>query len=111
MNIINFSHPITDAQLKQIHAVTGQEITVYTVPVHIDFNGLPIVDQIDAILATIPEEAFNDVVVVNLPGMSLAAALIVIRLYHKLGVFPAILALKRADGIPVRFELWDIVDL
>lgn len=114
MIILNFAHPLTPAQLAQIATQTDSDPEVRTIPVQID-HGQPLTPQIVALVDAAdltPEQWQTMPLLVNLPGLTPAAAGILAELHGRMGYFPSVLALKRGDGIvPPRFDVWEIADL
>lgn len=112
VRVLNFSHPLTEEQVSQISELLGEAVEVIEVPFQLDlFSPLPpqvteIVDRIglsSAEFQTVP-------IVVNLPGLTAGAAVLLAELHGRMGYFPPILSLRR-EGTPPRFVVAEIIDL
>jgi hypothetical protein len=113
MKIINFSHPITQEQVAQIASllnITPDQIQVITVPVNLDLEAelapqiANLVDNVGLTgleWQTIP-------FVVNLPGLSVAAAMIIAEIGGRAGYLPHVIRLVR-EG--VGWSVKEVIDL
>lgn len=115
MLIINFSHPLTGQQKETIETVTGQTIsTVHEVPVQLD-HGKPFVPQVVELVDSIPlspTEWQTEPILVNLPGLSIAAGVVTADLHGRMGYFPACLRLRPVlNSVPPRFEIAEVIGL
>lgn len=115
MQIINFSHPLTEQQRKAIEAMTGETISaVHEVPFQLDHDR-PFVPQIVELIDTIPlsaEQWQTEPLLVNLPGLSIAAGIVTAELHGRMGYFPACIRLRPVkDRVPLRFEVAEIIGL
>lgn len=110
MILLNFAHPLHPSV---VQALGGTGITVVTCPVNLDMSQ-DFVPQIKAIISDmskklkIEHSLEADRVLVNLPGLATAAALILAELHGRIGHFPEIIRLKQNEGI---FVLAETVDL
>lgn len=107
--ILNFSHPLTDAQLSEVFEKIPEVIEI---PVQItSIERTPLVDQIamtvDAVGFT-PDQWQVEDFIVNLPGLAAAAAGILAEIHGRSGHFPRVLVLERVDG---KFQIAGIEDL
>lgn len=110
MRVLNFSHPLTDAQRAQLADLDYTIDAVIDVPVAIDFDR-PLPEQIAALAdatGLTPADWQAGRYIVNPPGMSLAAAPLMAEIHGRSGHFPALLALKRGAG---GFEAWAVIDV
>jgi len=113
--ILNFGRKLPEAVIKEIEEKTKAIITEEQVKVNINLSKniyIQIVDIIDAI----PKDLLkgNKKILVNLPGLPIAAAYIIVELHARMGFFPLVLELYRdhaADNIWNDWNLKRIVDL
>ena len=115
MILINFSHPLTDAQLAQVSNLTGQPVDpVIDLPVQFD-NDQPFEPQLAALLAglSLPAEVLQtEPLLVNLPSLNFIASLLLAELHGRMGYFPPVLRLRPAPGsLPPRYEVAEILNL
>ncbi len=115
MLLLNFSHPLTDAQKAQIEALTGERIAqVIAVPVHFD-NEQPFHPQLEALLARVPltpEQWQTEPILINLPALNFIAALLLADLHGRMGYFPPIIRTRPVPGaVPPRYEVAEILNL
>ncbi len=115
MVIVNLSHPLTDSQKQKIAELAGSPIDrVLDLPVHFDEQGT-FADQArdlvdDANLSGSDWQTLP--LVVNLPSLSVIAALVLAEIHGRAGYFPAILRLRPVAGSAVRqFEIAEILNL
>ena len=115
MIVLNFAHPLTEAQKAQIEALTGEAVErVIAVPVHFD-NQKPFVPQLQDLMARIPltpEEWQTARLLVNPPSLNFITALLLAELHGRMGYFPPILRLRPVPGaVPPRYEVAEILNL
>jgi len=115
MILLNFSHPLTDAQQAQIEALTDETITqIITVPVHFDTTQ-PFRPQLEALMATVPltpTQWQTEPVLVNLPALNFIAALLLAELHGRMGYFPPVIRTRPVpDALPPRYEVAEILNL
>lgn len=115
MILLNFSHPLTRAQIDQVHAMTGEsEVRVVDLPVQFD-NDQPFEPQLANLAAQIPlstSELQGEPILVNLPSLNFIAAMLLAELHGRMGYFPPILRMRQvSDSLPPRFELAEIINL
>ncbi|MFA7086188.1 MAG: CRISPR-associated protein Csx15 [Aliarcobacter sp.] len=113
--IVNFGHPITDQQLQQIARLTGREVAeVRDAPCQFD-HARPFAEQARAMIESVgltPEEWQTLPILVNLPALSIIAALVLAELHGRMGYFPTVLRLRPVEGaVPPRFEVVEILNL
>lgn len=116
MQILNFAHPITEAQLEQINTLAAPQTVkrVLTIPVQFD-PAQPFLPQLDTLLSTIPlstEELQTLPILVNLPSLNSIAAMLLASLHGRMGYFPGILRLRSVSNqTPPVFEVAEIINL
>jgi hypothetical protein len=113
--LVNFSHPITDAQRLQIEQLTGRKLD-RIVEVAADFDeGEGIEPQVIALVgkADLSAQEWQTLpLAVNLPALSIAASLVVAELHGRTGYFPAVLRFRSVAGaVPRTFEVAELVNL
>lgn len=119
MILLNFSHPMTDKQQEQVRHgldldVTGEPLSIRSVKCQLDVN-VDLASQV-VLLADAcqlePAEWQTDRIVLNLPALSTAAALLLAELHGRCGYYPPAIRLKQEDGvIPPRYVLAEILDV
>jgi hypothetical protein len=115
MILLNFSHPLTDEQIAQIEALTGQTIgKVIPLPTQFD-NGQPFLPQLEALAAQIPltaEELQTQPILVNPPSLNFITALLLAEMHGRMGYFPPIVRLSPIpDSLPPRYEVAEVLNL
>lgn len=115
MILLNFAHPITDAQKAQIEAIAGQRVErVLELPVQFD-PARPFHPQVLELLDHVGLSATEwqtTPILINLPSMNVIAAILLAELHGRMGYFPAILRLRPVEGaVPPRFEVAEIINL
>ena len=115
MLLLNFTHPITDAQRAQIEALTGRAIdrVIERMP-HFD-DGQPLAPQIRELADSVglsSQEWQTEALLVNPPGLAPAALCLMAELHGRTGYFPAVVRIRPVpDAVPRRFEVAEILDL
>jgi hypothetical protein len=115
MILVNFAHPITQAQRQQVEALAGRPVErVVDVPTHFD-QDRPFPDQVAELVTAVglSAEAWQTLpVVVNLPAFAPIAALVLARLHGLIGHFPTVLRLRPVQAVvPTVYEVAEMVDL
>lgn len=115
MLLLNFSHPLTAAQLAQLEALTGAGVErVIAVPAQFDTQQ-PFVPQVAAMLAGVPltaEEWQSAAILVAPPALNFITAALLAELHGRMGYFPAIVRLRPvAESVPPRFEVAEVINL
>ena len=115
MLVLNFSHPLTDAQRAQIEALTGQAITdLRHLPPQFD-EQQPFGPQLASLMATLdltPAQWQSEPILVMLPSLNFIAAALLAELHGLMGFFPPVVRTRPvADSLPRRFEVAEILDL
>ncbi len=117
MILLNFSHPLTPAQLDQVQALLGnpdEALRVAELPVQFDVQQ-PFERQLHDLLARLPlssAELQGEPILLNLPALNYIAAMLLAELHGRMGYFPAMLRLRPVAGsTPPRFEAAEIINL
>jgi len=113
MIVLNFSHPLSAAQRAQLEALAGQPIDVlHDLPVQLDPQQ-PFETQLAELLQRVPlssSEWQELPIIVNLPGLSVAAGVLLAALHGRMGYFPTIVRL-RGVGTPPVYEVAELINL
>ena len=115
MHILNFSHPLTDAQLARIRELTGEEdITVHHIQTHFD-NDQPFGPQLNDLVARIPlssHQLQTEPILLVPPALNFIAAMLLAHLHGLMGYFPPIIRIAPVAGsLPPRYHVAEIIDL
>ncbi|MGI9057470.1 MAG: CRISPR-associated protein Csx15 [Ktedonobacteraceae bacterium] len=114
MLILNFTHPLTETQRAQISALADTSIEeVITIPVRID-QVEPLAPQITAIVNAVglsSEEWQTRTLLINPPGFTPAALVLLAELHGRIGRFPALIRLRPKLGPVTTYEVAEILNL
>ncbi len=115
MVVINFSHPFTPEQFAQFSALLGRPVDcVLSVPVQLDHDQPfePQIEQIVAGISLTPDEWQTAPIIVNLPALNVAAALLLAELHGRMGHFPPVARLQPVAGeLPPRYAVAEVLNL
>ena len=115
MILLNFSHPITDAQRAQIEALVGGSVDrIVEASPQFD-EQQPFAPQVQTLLAQVPltaKEWQGEPILVALPSLNFIAALLLAELHGRMGYFPPVVRTRPlADTLPRQYEVAEILDL
>lgn len=115
MLLLNFSHPLTPAQLEQVHNLTNQKVDqVFNIFPQFDV-GQPFQPQLNSLMTQIPltsDQLQTQPILVNPPALNFIAVLVLAELHGRMGYFPPILRLRPAsNALPPVFEVAEILNL
>lgn len=115
MLILNFAHPFTDAQVKEIEEIAGEKIDeIIEIPSQIDHD-LPFEQQTDSMLdrANLTTKDWQTKpILINLPSLNYSTAAMLAQLHGRMGFFPPVLRLRPdTEGVTPRFEAVEILNL
>ena len=115
LTILNFSHPITEAQQARIRELTGHdELRVIDIKTHFD-NDAPFGPQLDELMARIPldsRELQTEPILISPPALNFITAMLLAALHGRMGYFPPIVRIRPVAGsLPPRYEVAEILDL
>ena len=115
MLLLNFGHPLTDAQLARIRELAGRDPErVIAVPTQFD-HARPFAEQVRELLATVPltpEQWQTTPLLVNPPSLAPITAALLAELHGRCGYFPAIVRLRPIAGVtPPQFEVAELINL
>ena len=115
MILLNFAHPLTEAQLASVVEMAGQSIDrLIMVSAQFDHQQ-PFEPQLDTLMEHIdlsPDEWQTAAILVNPPSLNFIAALLLAELHGRMGYFSPVLRLRPAEGsVPPRYEVAEILNL
>lgn len=115
MKIINFAHPLTEENLREIEALAGRAVSeVIEVPSQVDLES-PLEPQIASRLDGLDfstREWQNGPLLLNLPSLSCSAAVVLALVHGRTGHFPPVLRLAPETGnVVTRFKVVEILNL
>ena len=114
MILLNFSHPFSSQQISQLETLVGQAVErVVELPMQLD-PALPFAPQVEEFFRLVPLDgrAFQSAdIVVALPSLNFAAALVLAELHSRMGHFPAVVRLRTSSGLLPRYEVAEVLDL
>lgn len=115
MIVLNFAHPLPEAQLRRIEELAGEPVErVLEVPVQFD-QAQPFEPQAQALVDSIPldlETWQTASILVNPPSLNFIAVLVLAELHGRMGYFPAHLRTRPVEGaLPPRYEVAEILNL
>ncbi len=113
--IINFSHPLTDEQIRKIEEILGSEIgEIRNVKVQFN-NDVPFDQQVAKIIDNVglsPEEWQTLPILIIPPSLNYIAVILQATLHGLMGYFAPIIRIKPVkNSIPLRFEVAEIINL
>ena len=114
MLILNFAHPLTPEQRQQIEQLTSISIEeVRDISVHIDQEQALIPQVIELVneIALTSEEWQSRVILINPPGYTPVALVLLAELHGRQGHFPAVLRIRPKQGAVPTFEVAEILNL
>lgn len=115
MTVLDFGHPLTDAQKIVLEQQTGLAVErVFTVDTQID-TGAALALQVSGWLDGVPLSAAEwqtEPIVVVLPSLNYSAAVLLAEMHGRTGHFPTIIRLRPApDSLVPRFDVAEIINL
>lgn len=115
MILLNFSHPLTDDQLAQVEAVTGQKVAEVRGEMPQFDHQVPFMKQVRALADRVglsPEEWQTTPLLINLPGYAPAAAALLAELHGRIGHFPAVLRRPPVvEGGLTHYKVAEVINL
>lgn len=115
MILVNFSHPLTPAQLSAIETLTQEKIA-RCIDVKTHFNETQ--SYTEQARALVEEAGLTssqwqqERLLVNPPSLSAIAALVLAELHGRMGYFPSVIRLRPVpDSMPPQFEVAEILNL
>lgn len=115
MILLNYSHPLTPAQLVQIETLAGKKIE-RVVEIHSQIDAqAPLTPQVIAMAdkAELTQLEWQSApIVVNPPSLNFVAVVLLAELHGRCGYFPAMLRMRPVpNSLPPQFEAAEIINL
>jgi hypothetical protein len=115
MLLLNYTHPLTPAQIAQVEQLTGQKVErVMDIPAQFDPN-LAFAPQAAALAeqaGLTPQAWQGEPIVVNLPSLNYIAALLLVEMHGRMGYFPSVLRLRPVPGsLTTQYEVAEVLNL
>lgn len=112
--VLNFGHPMTDAQIEQLTALLNHTPQVHHVPLQVD-RQRPLAelvrDVVDGVGLT-SEEWQTRPLVMNPPGLAPLALALAAELHGRCGYFLPLVHIRPVEGVvPPRFEVAEVVNV
>lgn len=114
MLLLNFTHPLTDAQCAQIEALAGtpiEEVRTILVQIHQQEALEP---QIAAIVESVGLSSIEwqtRPLLINPPGYAPAAFVLLAELHGRIGHFPSLVRLRPKSGPITTYEVAELLNL
>jgi len=115
MILINFSHPLTPAQMAQVEALTRQKVErVIDAMAQFD-HAQSFAEQARALVDAVglsPHEWQSTPLIVIPPALSFIAVVVLAELHGRMGYFPTVARLRPIAGtMPPQFEIAEVMNL
>ena len=115
MLILNFTHPFTPEQVKQIETLIGKEVgEVRHVPAQFD-HAQPFAPQVVELAdgcSLAPEEWQTTPLLVVPPALNFIAVVLLAELHGRMGYFPPVVRTRPVPGsVPPRYEVAEVLNL
>lgn len=115
MFLLNFGHPLTDAQLGRIRELAGRDVErVIAVPTQFDHER-SFQEQVCELLASVPltpEQWQTTPLIINPPSLAPITAVLLAEIHGRSGFFPTILRLRPVENtVPPQFEIAELLNL
>ena len=114
MLVLNFSHPLTDENKTQIGALSETTVDeIRAIPVQVD-DAAPLETQIRVIVDAVQltsEEWQTRPLLINAPGYSPAALVLLAELHGRMGYFPSLIHLRAKAGAITSYEVVELLNL
>ncbi len=115
MILVNFSHPLTTAQLEIVETLTREKVS-RLIEVKTRFNETqPYAEQARALVESVgltSEQWQQERLLINPPSLSAIAVLVLAELHGRMGYFPSVIRLRPVpESMPPQFEVAEILNL
>ena len=115
MIVVNFSHPLTPAQIAQTEALTGQRVERVIERMPQFDHAHSFAEQTRALvdaLGLTPSEWQSTPLIVIPPALNFIAVLVLAELHGRMGYFPTVARLRPMMGsTPPQFEIAELINL
>ncbi len=115
MILLNFTHPLTPDQVRQVEALTGEEVAeVRHVPAQFDTEEFfaPQVVALAEGCGLSPEEWQTRPILVVPPALNFIAVALLAELHGRMGYFPPVVRTRPVAGsVPPRYEVAEVLNL
>lgn len=115
MILLNFSHPLTPAQIEQVESYTGetiQQVVDFPVQFQNELSFLPQLEVLFSRLPLNPQTLQTEAILVNPPSLNFITALVLAELHGRMGFFPPVLRMRPAAGsLPPCYEVAEVLNL
>lgn len=115
MVLLNFSHPLSAAQMQRLETLAGESITRVVDALTQFDEQQPFAPQLAKLLNAVDLTPFqwqNEPILVILPSLNFIAALLLAELHGRMGYFPTVVRTRPvADSVPRRYEVAELLDL
>ncbi len=115
MLILNFSHPLTAEQKKQIETLAAQPVTeIRQISAQVDLTR-PLAPQVAAMAEAAgltPAQWQTESLLIIPPALNFSAVALLAHLHGRMGYFPPVAVMRRVpDSLPPRFEVAEMLNL
>lgn len=112
--VLNYSHPLTEAQLATVAEIVGEAPDVRDLAAQIN-RARPLAEvacELADAAGLTSQEWQTTPLVLNPPALAPVALALVAEIHGRVGYFPAILHIRPVEGsVPTRFEVAEVVNL
>lgn len=114
MIIVNFSHPLSAAQIAQVAALVGEQAEVLNVPTQVDVQQ-PLGPQVAALVlgsGLTAAQWQTERIIISPPALNYIAVLLLAELHGRMGYFPTCLRLRPVVASqPPQYEVAELLPL
>ncbi len=114
MLVLNYAHPLSDEQLKQLETLLGSAPDIRELPSQVD-RSRPLADiarELADAAGLSPREWQTLPLILNPPGLASTALALIAELHGRCGGFLSILNIRPiADSTPTRYEIAELSNL